>query len=257
MSVLIKKIIIYTTVCWKNKADSFIKPGGLTMINKRRYLLAVVVIFMIISALLSYKIYRESFYNNTENVIIVKDKSKVEPGFGLTDLHKRGYTGKGINVAVIDSLIVEEHEEFNGRLIHYEKVGKVTEIRHGTHVASVLNDYLNQNKMTKEDLIEERRIRDQENGYVTLYIPAVGRYVASIEDEDGYIYDHGGGLSFATPVLTGLAALTAQINPELTNEKVLDLLKQAIVINEEGLDVINPHLLADLAEKTLNQLKVE
>ena len=36
-----------------------------------------------------------------ERVMIVKYVSVVEPGLGLRALHEQGYTGRGVNVAII------------------------------------------------------------------------------------------------------------------------------------------------------------
>lgn len=335
------------------------------MNTKRKYVLPGIIILVMLIVFLVYNIFQhQPLSKNSSDKIFVNDVSKVEPGYALSSLHKQGYTGKGINVAIIDSLIFEDHEEFKGRLVHYEKIGAVHEINHGTTVASVLvgkrcgvlpeanlyyfavdfgnednmlkaiekvmelnnnlaeeqkirfvnissgprekkeefynliekaanneivifsstiptrtdppfalrtatiekdgdindinniiigdwvNEYLKKNNKTKEWLIQDRKIRDQENGYITAYIPSVGRYVASAEEKDQYKYDKEGGLSWATPVLTGLAAMTLQINSNLSNVEVLDLLSKAIITNDKGLDVIDPTLLVELAKKT-------
>ena len=74
-----------------------------------------------------------------QKVMIVKDTSVVVPGLGLSALHEQGYTGKVVNVAVIDGPLRAEHEEFGDRLAHYETIGSVNEadLYHGTTVASV------------------------------------------------------------------------------------------------------------------------
>ena len=55
-------------------------------------------------------------------MMIVKDTSVVVPGLGLSALHEQGYTGKVVNVAVIDGPLRAEHEEFGDRLAHYETI---------------------------------------------------------------------------------------------------------------------------------------
>ncbi|MFY9475459.1 hypothetical protein [Candidatus Darwinibacter acetoxidans] len=57
----------------------------------------------------------------SQRVIIGKDVSAVHPGLGLRALHEQGYTGKGVNVAIIDGPLLVDHEEFSGRLVHFEK----------------------------------------------------------------------------------------------------------------------------------------
>jgi len=324
---------------------------------KKKYVLVLIMFIIIITTGYIFFKLQQPVFRNRKDVIVIKDNSKVEPGLGLTNLHEKGYTGQGVNVAIID-------KEFSDRLVHYERVGLVKASRHGTAVTSILvgekcgvipeanlhyfavnganennvlraiervieynktldkskkirfvnisnaldknelefnnliykarengmiifsstmptvtdppfalrsanyeskedmnnlnkiiigdwmNRYLSENNLTKEDLVQDRKKSDNVNGYITLYIPSVGRYVASLEGQNEYIYDPDGGLSWATPVLTGLAAMTLQVNPNLTNEEILSLLRKSIITNENGLDVINPELLIKLAIKT-------
>ena len=42
----------------------------------------------------------------------------------MDDLHKRGLTGKNINIAIIDQNLYLEHPEYKDRIKHYEKVGQ-------------------------------------------------------------------------------------------------------------------------------------
>jgi len=48
-------------------------------------------------------------------------KRGMDPGPGIAQLHRKGYTGKGIKVAVIDKPINPEHDEFKARM-HYTEV---------------------------------------------------------------------------------------------------------------------------------------
>lgn len=45
------------------------------------------------------------------------------PGLGIRDLHKKGITGKGITVAIIDGKLNITHKEIKDNIIHYEWVG--------------------------------------------------------------------------------------------------------------------------------------
>lgn len=45
------------------------------------------------------------------------------PGLGIRDLHKKGITGKGITVAIIDTKFNITHQETKDNIIHYEWVG--------------------------------------------------------------------------------------------------------------------------------------
>jgi hypothetical protein len=296
-------------------------------------------------------------------VMTVKDIAVLEPGLGLRTLHQKGYTGKGINVAIIDGPLLKEHDEYGDRLVHYEEVGSVdTYLDHGTTVASVLvgkrcgvlpeaqlhyfainavdaenvlnalerllsynetleekdkirfvnistgfgqreedfreliyeardkgilvftstmptvtdppfalreaayddrtdlnnlnnivigdwmDPFLRENNMSREELVNIRKEADAQNGYVNVYLPCARRYVASPQAKDLYVYELDGGLSWATPMLTGLTAMASQVNPDLMNSELLPLLVTSIVTNEHGLNIIDPHLLVSLAE---------
>lgn len=44
------------------------------------------------------------------------------PGLGVRELHRRGLTGKGVSIAVIDQPLLTEHVEYANRLKHYEEI---------------------------------------------------------------------------------------------------------------------------------------
>ncbi len=329
---------------------------------RRKSRIAVGLIILLVAGFFGYTLWSEHYARKSLQVIVVKDISTVEPGLGLRVLHEKGYAGKGINVAIIDGLLLETHEEFADSLVHLEIVGSVMEEDHyhGTTVASILtgklcgvvpqarlhffatnfaeesnvlvalerllaynetleaeekirfvnistglrqeqdafqslvekawdqgiivftstmptmtdppfalreaayvdkanmnqldnivigdwmNEFLKQNNMTREELVRIRETNDLENGYVSLYLPCSGRYVASHVESNGYVLDNEGGLSWGTPFLTGLAALASSVNPSLTNEQVLSLLQRSIIRNDKGLDIIDPQILVSL-----------
>jgi hypothetical protein len=75
---------------------------------------------------------------------------------------------------------------------------------------------------------------------VTVHLsPVCWCYVASPEGRDSYVYELDGGLSWATPMLTGLAGMASQINGDLAHDALLQLLVHSIVTNEKGLTVID------------------
>jgi subtilisin family serine protease len=62
------------------------------------------------------------------------------PGLGVRTLHKRGITGKGVGVAMIDQPLLTEHQEYVDRLRLYEENNvKESDISrmHGPAVASI------------------------------------------------------------------------------------------------------------------------
>jgi subtilisin family serine protease len=63
----------------------------------------------------------------------------MNPGLGVRKLHQEGLTGKGVNVAIIDQPLYQDHPEFAGKIVAYHDVGCGAETSmHGPAVASLL-----------------------------------------------------------------------------------------------------------------------
>lgn len=63
----------------------------------------------------------------------------MNPGLGVRKLHAQGITGKGVNVAIIDQPLFQDHPEFRGKVVAYHNVGCQSETSmHGPAVASLL-----------------------------------------------------------------------------------------------------------------------
>jgi serine protease AprX len=66
-------------------------------------------------------------------------KKAMNPGLGVGELHKQGITGKGVNVAIIDQPLYQDHPEFAGKIAAYYDTGcKSESSMHGPAVASLL-----------------------------------------------------------------------------------------------------------------------
>jgi serine protease AprX len=66
-------------------------------------------------------------------------KDGMNPGLGIRRLHKQGITGKGVNVAIIDQPLYQDHPEFVGKIVAYHDVGCDSKSSmHGPAVASLL-----------------------------------------------------------------------------------------------------------------------
>jgi len=76
---------------------------------------------------------------NGFNPEVILENSK-NPGLGLKELHEKGITGKGINLAIIDQKLDVNHNEYSSNISNYEEIGKVdSEISmHGPGVSSLL-----------------------------------------------------------------------------------------------------------------------
>jgi subtilisin family serine protease len=63
----------------------------------------------------------------------------MNPGLGVRKLHEEGLTGKGVNVAIIDQPLYQDHPEFTGKIAGYHDVGCESESSmHGPGVLSLL-----------------------------------------------------------------------------------------------------------------------
>jgi serine protease AprX len=63
----------------------------------------------------------------------------MNPGLGIRRLYQQGLTGKGVNVAIIDQPLYQDHPEFAGKIAAYHDVGCESESSmHGPAVASLL-----------------------------------------------------------------------------------------------------------------------
>jgi subtilisin family serine protease len=61
------------------------------------------------------------------------------PGLGIRALHKKGITGKGVSIAIIDQGLLLEHEQYKDNIMLYERVhcSDDTAQMHGPAVASI------------------------------------------------------------------------------------------------------------------------
>ncbi len=60
------------------------------------------------------------------------------PGLGIRSLHEKGITGKGVNIAIIDQMLLLQHQEYASRIKLYEQGnGDMTASMHGPFVASL------------------------------------------------------------------------------------------------------------------------
>lgn len=69
----------------------------------------------------------------------IMEKGK-NPGLNLRKLHKKGITGKGVSMAIIDQTLLTDHEEYKDRLKFYEEIhnnkGSSAQM-HGAAVSSI------------------------------------------------------------------------------------------------------------------------
>ncbi|HWS42440.1 MAG TPA: hypothetical protein VN421_05075 [Pseudoflavonifractor sp.] len=69
--------------------------------------------------------------------------------------------------------------------------------------------------------------------------------------EQAYAYWGTGGLSWSIPYAAGVFALGWQINPELSSEAMLDILRQTAYVNRDGSKIINPVAFVDAVKLTV------
>lgn len=66
-------------------------------------------------------------------------KYNMNPGLGIRALHKKGITGKGVNIAIIDQGLLLEHEQYKKNIMLYERIhcSDPTAQMHGPAVTSI------------------------------------------------------------------------------------------------------------------------
>ncbi len=66
-------------------------------------------------------------------------KNGMDPGLGVGELHKKGITGQGVGIAIIDQPLLVEHVEYRDQLKLYEEIHENTDTAqmHGPAVASI------------------------------------------------------------------------------------------------------------------------
>lgn len=82
-----------------------------------------------------------------------------------------------------------------------------------------------------------------------LIVPCDYRTMASQEGDDAFRYEEKGGLSWAIPYLAGVFALASQVQPGLSNEEFLHIVKKTAGKNREGIEVINPSGIIEEVKK--------
>lgn len=283
-----------------------------------------------------------SFYTNT---IWPEDKNKLPPGFepakimknalspglGINSLHKEGINGNGINIAIIDQPLLQNHIEYKGKIAHYDNEGlenfdvqmhsaPITSIVAGNNCGvapeskiyffavamwknsnqpyiqalkkisefnkqadnrskirtisiSAGNMPFNDNYEEYKKLVDQLEnegvfvitcdqkkfpygtvsLNDGQNpdkfdsyssgvwttGKDLIKVPAINRTLANYQSEDSYIFDRYGGMSWAAPYISAVAALGLQINPDLTPDQIRNLLVETAEQTTVG-KIINP-----------------
>ncbi|OGG39761.1 hypothetical protein A2118_01810 [Candidatus Kaiserbacteria bacterium GWA2_50_9] len=97
---------------------------------------------------------------------------------------------------------------------------------------------------TYQDFID--RVKD------TIIVPCDYRTMASEEGDNRYRYDTEGGWSWAIPYFAGVFALALQVNPNLTNDEFLKIVKETAGRNKKGIKVINPVGIIKEVKKTVS-----
>lgn len=72
-----------------------------------------------------------------------------------------------------------------------------------------------------------------------LYIPTGNKTIATHQGTNVYLYERGGGYSWAAPYIAGLAALAFQVNPDLQPQTIVEQLVKTATHTKAG-PVVNP-----------------
>jgi serine protease AprX len=88
-----------------------------------------------------------------------------------------------------------------------------------------------------------------------IYIPTSHRTTAEeyTKGHFSYQYTGVGGLSWSIPYLAGVLAMGWQVNPDLSNDVIIDYIFQSAYVGEESVKIINPVAFIDLIEKNMDK----
>ncbi|OGG92871.1 hypothetical protein A2609_03400 [Candidatus Kaiserbacteria bacterium RIFOXYD1_FULL_47_14] len=89
------------------------------------------------------------------------------------------------------------------------------------------------------------------NGFKnTIIVPCDYRTMASNAGSEEYMYKGEGGWSWAIPYFSGVFALALQVNPSLTNDEFLEIVRETAGKNKKGIKVINPEGIIEAIKKS-------
>lgn len=83
----------------------------------------------------------------------------------------------------------------------------------------------------------------------TIIVPSDYRTRAAPESDTAYEYDEDGGFSWAIPYFAGVFALALQVNPDITNDEFLNIVRETAGHNKQGIKVINPRGIIEEVKK--------
>lgn len=88
-----------------------------------------------------------------------------------------------------------------------------------------------------------------------IYIPTSLRTTAEEYSQGNFSYQFTGqgGLSWSIPYLAGVLAMGWQVNPDLSNEQILDLLFASAYTRESGEKIINPKAFIERVKGTVSK----
>ncbi len=85
-----------------------------------------------------------------------------------------------------------------------------------------------------------------------ILVPVDYRTIANDKDKDGYIFTARGGISLGVPYLSGILALAFQVNPDLTLDDIVPMLRDSGDAFVYGGTIVNPQAFVELVIRELN-----
>lgn len=86
-----------------------------------------------------------------------------------------------------------------------------------------------------------------------IIVPSDYRTMASWKGYNEYMYNGKGGMSWSVPYLAGIFALALQVNPELSKEKIAEVINKTALTNKKGLKIINPRGIIEAIQADLTK----
>lgn len=98
--------------------------------------------------------------------------------------------------------------------------------------------------------IKHPDIKPEHYDQLPIIIPSDHRtFASSWQKLGGYEYNGKGGISWSVPYLAGIFTMALQINPNLTQEELVNLVIDNTHINKNGLKIINPKKIIQAIKK--------
>ncbi|MFA6340757.1 MAG: S8 family serine peptidase [Candidatus Paceibacterota bacterium] len=143
----------------------------------------------------------------------------------------------------------DRFDDYELPLFYKESEMQTPSVEDTTHKLSLVSEDIRKKFFDKYKSIENFLNNRKEELSNDLIIPSDYRTMASGKGDSEYRYEAKGGWSWAIPYFSGVFALALQVNPNLTNEKFLEIVRKTAGKNKKGIKVISPSGIIEEVKK--------